>query len=132
MNQFKKTNLKHHFNYRARWCSIHGTKYKIGAVVYTGYTEVMPKFAVIKNISVTNPTDLDRCLFFIVKDIPTLQYDTHTHSYKVSRVEQGPPRVLRQSDLVTFLQMNMCTPIDIEGMKCLCLKYDIDIYNEQL
>lgn len=92
----------------------------------------MPKFSVIKNVTVTNPRDLDRCLFFIVKDITTLEYDTQTHSYKVSRVEQGPARVLRQTELVTFRPMNMCTPIDMEGVTCVCPKYDIDIYNEQL
>lgn len=122
----------HLFYYRAKWCSIHGTKYKIGAVVHTGYTELLPKFSVIKNITVTNPRDLDRCLFFIVKDITTLEYDTHTHSYKVSRLVQGPPRVVRHTELVTFRPMNMCTPIDMEGVTCVCPKYDIDIYNEQL
>ena len=40
--------------------------------------------------------------------------------------------LLRQSNVVTFLLMNMCTPIDIEGVMFVCPKYDIDIYNEQL
>lgn len=84
------------------------------------------------NITVTNPRDLDRCLFFIVKDITILEYDTHTHSYKVSRVVQEPPRVLRQTELVTFRPMNICTPVDMEGVTCVCPKYDTDIYNEHL
>lgn len=88
----QKNNLMHIFNYRANWCSIHGTQYKIVAVVHTGYTNALPKFALIKIVTVTNPIDLDRCLLFIVKDIPTLEYDSHTHSYKISRVEQGPPK----------------------------------------
>lgn len=84
------------------------------------------------NITVTNPRDLDRCLFFIVKDITILEYDTHTHSCKVSRVVQEPPRVLRQTELVTFRPMNICTPVDMEGVTCVCPKYDTDIYNEHL
>lgn len=100
-----------HFIYRAKWCSIHGTKYKIGAVVHTGFDELLPKFSVIKKITVTNPVDLERCLFFVVKDITTTQYDSHTHSYKVTRVEHGNPRVIRQNELVTFLPMSFCTPI---------------------
>lgn len=120
------------FFHRAKWCSIHGTKYKIGAVVHTGYIGLLPKFSIIKNITVTNPADLDGSLFFVVKDIPTLEYVTHTHSCKVSRLEHGPPIVLRQTELVTFLPMNLCTPIDVEGVTCVCPKYDIDVYNEQL
>ena len=121
----------HLFHYRTKWCTIRGTKYKTGAVVLTGYTDLMPKFSVIKNITVTDPRDLDRCLFFVVKEISTLEYDTHTHSYKVSRVEQGPPRALRQTKLVTYPPMNMRTPIDMEGVTCVCPKYDIDVFNEQ-
>ena len=126
--------IVHYFGliFGAKWCGIHGTKYKVGALVNTGYAEILPKFSVIKNITLTNPINFEECLFFIVKDITTLEYDSHTHSYKVSRVEEEPPRILKQSELVTFPPMTMCNPTGVTGVTCVCSKYDIDVYNEQV
>ena len=104
---------------RAKWRRIHGTKYKVGALVYTGYTGTLPKFSIIKSITVTNPRNREGYLFFIVKEITFLEYDSHTHFYKDSRVEEEPPRVLKQSAFVTFLPMTMCNPIGVEGVTCL-------------
>ena len=66
----------------AKWCSIHGTKYKVGSLVQTGRAEIQPKFSIIKTITVTNPRNFEGCLFFRVKDITTLEHESHTHSYK--------------------------------------------------
>jgi len=92
----------------------------------------MPTFSVIKHICITSPRDLDRNLFLVVKDILTLNYDNHTHAYRVQEINQGEMGVIQQSDLITFRPMHICNPIDMDGTKFVCPKYDIDIYNEQI
>jgi hypothetical protein len=119
------------FFFRTNWCTIHGTKYKKGAIVHTGYNGLMPQFAVIKQICTIHQRDLSNNIFFVLKDIVTLNYDSHTHSYRVRQINNGTQTVIKQSSLVTFRPMHICKPINMNGIECVCPKLDVDLYNEQ-
>ncbi|EDO36048.1 predicted protein [Nematostella vectensis] len=88
---------------RANWCIVNRTKYKKCVAVYIGGDGLLPKFATIEEI-VTVPAK-ENTICFVLKQLETLSYDNHTHSYRV----RGDVEVKRQTDLVTFRPLHIVT-----------------------
>ena len=117
--------------FRAKRFLIHGTKYKKGVAVHTGGDGLLPWFACIEKI-VTVPAKTSTHVFFVLKEIQTLNYESHMHAYRV-RVQNGAGiTVLSQAELTTFRPLHVCTVIGGNGSKYICPKVDVDVYNEQI
>ena len=103
-----------------------GTKYKVGAVIQTGFDRLLPEFSVIYKI-VTVDGDLAK-LFFVMEVLSVIQWNDHYHSYEVEKLLQGDLNVYNQEDFVTFCPMHMTTPVDGTG-SYVSMKSDTDLMN---
>ena len=80
----------------------------------------------------TVPAKTSTHVFFVLKEIQTLNYESHMHAYRV-RVQNGAGiTVLGQAELTTFRPLHVCTVIGDNGSKYICPKVDVDVYNEQI
>lgn len=69
--------------------------------MHTGGDGLLPWFACIEKI-VTVPAKTSTHVFFVLKEIQTLNYESHMHAYRV-RVQNGAGiTVLSQAELTTF------------------------------
>jgi hypothetical protein len=67
--------------FRPRTVSLHGTSYRVGAIVFVGYVDELPAFASIQGIFVLGA----KKIYFIVKKLETIMFSSHFHSYEVGR-----------------------------------------------
>ena len=117
--------------FRASWCTIHGTKYKNGAIVHTAADGILPKFAAIKKI-VTVPDKTKNQIFFVMEEIITVNYNSHLHAYNVTTTGLRNTLVSKQFDLLTFRPMHLARCIGDNSSKYVCPKTDVDVYSEQV
>ena len=117
--------------FRANWCIVHGTKYQKGVAVHTGGDGLLPKFSCIEKI-VTVPGKDNAQVFFVLKEIVTLNYESHLHAYRVRVLNEGAITVRSQEELITFRPLRICTIVGDNDSKCICPKSDVDVYNEQV
>ena len=82
--------------------SLHGTKYRVGAIVFTGYTNDLPEFASIMEIMALHAEKM----FFIVKKLETIMFSTHFHSYEVQRPADADAFILVPENLEVYLPMH--------------------------
>jgi len=111
---------------RPSWVIVSGTKYKIGAVIHSGFDQLLPEFSVIKKIAVVNG-ELDR-LYFILTRIDTMEYSKHYHSYKICKPFIDHINVCKQNEFGSFLPLHITKPVGTPG-SYVSPKYDIDLYN---
>ena len=100
------------------------------SVVHTGCDGIMPEFSIIEK-TVTVPGKNDN-IFFVLKNVMTLNYQTHFHAYRVRLLNQGFTKVMRQTELTTFRPMHVCKSTGDERSLYVYPKNDVDVYNEQL
>ena len=82
--------------------SLNGTKYRVGAVVFIGYTNDLPEFASIQEIIVLDAG----IIYFIVKKLETIMFSSHFHSYEVRRRTDLDLLILVPQDLKVYLPMH--------------------------
>jgi hypothetical protein len=111
---------------RPSWVTVSGTKYKIGAVIHSGFHQLLPTFSVIKKIVVVNG-ELDK-LYFILTRLDTIEYSEHYHSYKICKPFIDHITVCKQNEFVSFLPLHIAKPVGTPG-SYVSPKYDIDLYN---
>jgi len=105
---------------------VSGTKYKVGAVVHTGFHNLLPAFSIIKKIVVVN-ADLDR-LYFVINSLNTTAFQEHFHSYEINKPRVDRVNVCTQEVFVSFLPTHFTNPVNAEGTY-VCMKYDVDLLN---
>ena len=91
----------------------------------------MPKFSCIEKI-VTVPGKDNAQVFFVLKEIVTLNYESHLHVYRVRVLNEGAITVRSQAELITFRPLHICTVVGDNDSKCICPKSNVDVYNEQV
>ena len=64
-----------------------GTKHKTGAVVQTGYHNLLPVFAIARKIILVGGDP--SMLMFIVEVMDTVCFSKHYHAYEVQLAEKG-------------------------------------------
>ena len=111
--------------FRLTWVSVSGTKYKTGAVVQTGFHNLLPVFAIARKIILVggDPSKL----MFIVEVIDTVCFSEHYHAYEVQMSEKGY-EIYSQDEFVTYLPMNITSPVNGIGLY-VNVKYDTDLMN---
>ena len=78
--------------------------------MHTGGDGLLPWFACIEKI-VSVPAKTSTHVFFVLKEIQTLNYESHMHAYRV-RVQNGAGiTVLSQAELTTLRPLHVCTVI---------------------
>lgn len=117
--------------FRANCCTVHGTKYKKGAVVHTGSDGIFPQFSMIQKI-VTVPAKDSKHVFFALKEIATVNYESHSHAYRVKHFNQVAITIRRQSELITYRPMHICKSIGDNQTQYVCPRIDVDVYSEQV
>ena len=88
--------------FRPRTVSLHGTSYRVGAIVFVGYVDELPAFASIQGIFVLGA----KKIYFIVKKLETIMFSSHFHSYEVGRPAHADVFVLEPEKLKVYLPMH--------------------------
>ena len=112
--------------FRLSWVTRLGTKYKVGAVVHTGFLHFLPVFAIIKKIVVVDG-ELNS-FFFILESLHTIEYHEHYHAYKVEKPFDKNITICTQEELTLFLPMHYTNPVNTNG-SYVNIKYDVDLLN---
>ena len=80
----------------------------VGVAVHTGGDRLLPKFSCIeKNVTVLGKEDIQ--VFFVLKEIVTLNYVTHLHAYPLRVLNEGAIAVRSQAELTTFRPLHIAT-----------------------
>lgn len=112
--------------YRPSWVTVYGTKYKVGAIVHSGFFHLLPWFSITKKIAVVN-CDLDR-LFFILESLNTIEFNEHYHSFKIRKPSVSNLSIFTQKEFTSYLPMHIAKPVGSTGLY-VSPKYDIDLFN---
>ena len=92
---------------------------------------LLPQFSCVEKI-VTVPGKDSAQVFFVLKEIVTMNYETHLHAYWVRILNEGAITVRSQAELTTFRPLHICTIVGDNDSKYICPKSDVDVYNEQV
>jgi hypothetical protein len=111
---------------RPSWVTVYGTKYKVGAVVHSGFFHLLPAFSIIKKIVVVNG-DLKR-LFCILASLNTIEFDEQYHSFKIRKPFVNNLSIYTQSEFPSYLPLHIAKPVGSPGLY-VSPKYDIDLFN---
>lgn len=110
---------------RAKWISINGTKYKVGAIVHVGFdAEEFPQFWEIVEIHVIN-NNVSNAMF-IVSEKETVQFSEHYQAYEIAASREKRIKVVYPKDFTSHLPFNVIKPFGCRG-KYICLRYEIDM-----
>ena len=91
--------------FRARWVSISGIKYKVGAVIHIGYNEdEFPLFWKISKIAIINK--IAREVMFIVSEKETLRFNKHYQCYEVVTPAEPQIKVAYLKDFSCYLPLS--------------------------
>ena len=111
--------------YRAKWISVHGTKYKCGAIVHIGFDEdEFPQFWEIKEISIID-NNVAKAMFIVTRK-ETLRFSEHYQAYEIAMPRQKNTRVFYSKDFTCHLPLHQIKPFRCQA-KYVCLRYEIDI-----
>ena len=83
----------------AKKVSIHGTEYRLDAVIHTGWIDELPEFASISKIIVVESSKV----YFVLTKYVTIQFVTHYHAFEVCRPENETTTLLQQSDFKHYM-----------------------------
>ena len=86
--------------------TIHGTEYRLGAVVATGYINDLPTFAKILKIVVLSPENVH----FVLKKITTIEFCEHFHAYQVEIPANADILISYESEFMTYLPAHLTKP----------------------
>ena len=84
---------------RAKKVSIHGTEYRVRAVVHTGWLDELPEFASILKIVVVDSSKV----YFILTKYMKRQFISQYHAFEVCKPPRGCTIVLQQSQFKHYL-----------------------------
>ena len=106
--------------------TVSGTKYKVGAVIHSGFNQLLPNFSVTKKIVVVDGK-IER-LYFILTELDTIGYCDHYHAYEICKPIIDHFHVCKQNEFASFLPLHITKPFGDPHL-FVCTKYDIDLYN---
>ncbi|XP_028414210.1 uncharacterized protein LOC114537267 [Dendronephthya gigantea] len=109
--------------YKAKWISIHGTKYKVGAVLHVGFdSDEFPQFCEIVEINVVN-NNLKNPLF-VVSEKETVRFSDHYQAYEIAPSVQKRNKVVYFKEFTSHLPLNLIKPFG-RCEKFVCLRYEM-------
>ncbi|KAK3731628.1 hypothetical protein QZH41_015892 [Actinostola sp. cb2023] len=108
------------------WVTVSGTKYKVGAVIHSGFIHLLPAFSVIKTIVVVNG-ELDR-IVFVLTSLDTIEFNEHHHSFAISKPFVDNISIYTQQEFASFLPLHIAKAVGLPGSYVIP-KYDIDLLN---
>ena len=84
--------------------TIHGTKYKSGAVIHVGQSnDELPLFWVIEKIIVVK-----KLVMFLVTQKTTVRFCEHLQSYEVTTPSNPEKKIISHSDFSCTLPLSLC------------------------
>ena len=107
---------------RARWVTIYGTKYKVGAVVHIGYNaDEFPLFWKINKIAIIDK--IVSKVMFIISEKETLLFNKHYQCYEV--VTPTKPQI----KVAYFKNFSCCLPLSESNSQGdqVCLNSKLDL-----
>lgn len=108
---------------RAKWITIHGTKYKVGAIVHIGFDEdEFPQFWEIKEISIVN-NNVDKALFIVNKK-ETLTFSEHYQAYEIVAPKQKYTKVVYSENFTCHLPYSEIKRFGSHS-RYICLRYEL-------
>jgi hypothetical protein len=116
-----------HFCFRPKKVSIHGTEYRVGAVITTGDSEdQLPEFASISKIIVTPQNKI----FLLLVEYITFEFSSHYHSFEVHRAVNPTTYFACKSDFLTYLPAHTILPfgaVSRNGASYVAPRYSVPI-----
>ena len=85
--------------YVAKKVSVHGTEYRVGAVIHTGWIDELPEFSSIFKIVMVPSSKV----YFILERYVTIQFDDHYHSFQACKPQRECTVVMQQSEFKHYL-----------------------------
>lgn len=117
------------FSARARWVTIHGTKYKVGAIIHIGYsTDELPLFWKIEKIAIINKVASE--VMFIVTEKETLLFNKHYQCYEVITPARPQIKMVHFNDFSCYLPLSESRAQGSQiqkNCKFVCVRYDLEI-----
>ena len=101
------------FSFSPSTVFLHGTKYRVGAVLYVGQRDDLPEFSSIQGIFVFNTVSK---IYFIVKSLKTIMFSNHFHSYEIQTPSLSADAfILEPEQLKVYLPMHVVKPSRCEN-----------------
>ena len=101
--------------------SIHGTEYRVNAVMHIGWEDEMPTFASIAKLVIPE----SRRVYFVLKQYKTQQFDKHYHAFQVCRPQEEITFILQQNDFKHYMpahEVRLCGMLYI-AQRCTIPQY---------
>ena len=115
-----------HFNFlRPKWILSHGTKYKVGCVLWIGHNEEeTPNFVLLKEICMVE-RNLEQ-IWFITDALHTVSFVSHLNAYEVTRA--ADLKLVNQQHLVYPFPLHLIT-VTVQGQvkTVVCPKYQVAV-----
>ena len=106
---------------------MHGTKYKVGAIIHIGQSDdELPVFWIIEKIIVVNREIQN--IMFLVAQKTTVQFVGHLQSYEVISPPVPERKIVYHSDFSCTLPLNQCKPYGLSNTssRFICHRYDLE------
>lgn len=104
--------------YRPRKVTIHGTEYRLGAVLYTGFTDdELPVFSSINKI-IVSPTNNE--IVFLLTKFVTIEFSVHYHAFQLRREVQPQTFLASHEDFLTYLPAHIIYPFGVANNNGAC------------
>ena len=116
--------------FRARWVTIHGIKYKVGAILHIGYTkQELPLFYKVEKIAVID--GILSGVRFIVAKVETVGFNKHYQCYEVCMSAKPTIKSTLYGDFSCYLALN---ELKAQGhsrgvtrnTKFICVRFDLE------
>lgn len=119
--------ITHFFSVRAKWVTIHGTKYKVGATLHIGYSEdELPLFWGVDKIAIVNKYVRD--IMFIVSEKETLHFNKHFQCYEVVIPANPMTKVAYVKDFSCILPLSQTKSLGTRtSSRFICVRYDLEV-----
>ena len=109
--------IQYYFGYRPKKVSIHGTEYRVGTVVSTGFSDdQLPEFASISKIVVTPQNKI----IFLLKKFVSIAFISHYHAFEVRREIHPQNCFAFQNDFLTYLPSHTICPFGAASRNGAC------------
>ena len=113
---------------RAKWVTIHGSKYKVGSIIHIGWSaDECPLFWKINKVAVINR--IVSQIMFVISEIKTLHFNKHYQCYEVAVPTRRQVKIAYYNDFSCYLPYNESRAQGHQASrnhKFVCVRYDLD------
>lgn len=108
--------------FRAKRVTMHGTEYRIGAVVFEGVQNNLPRFGSIEKIVVTSNNNI----WFMLKKFLTIDFSQHFHAFEIQKPVNADFVLKAQTDFGTYLPAHVTKPLgSVNGRSYVAPRYSV-------